>query len=115
MSEDPHDTRLRSSLLVRTEGGLNIVIDTGPDFRQQCLRYGISSVDAVLYTHAHMDHIAGLDDIRRFNVHIEDISFTPLPLEHGPEESTCFMFPEWAYCTDCSGIPTGTARFLSEI
>jgi phosphoribosyl 1,2-cyclic phosphate phosphodiesterase len=65
-SEDPRDRRLRPSIAVRSEGGCAI-IDTGPDFRQQVLRAGIEKIDAVLFTHAHADHILGLDDLRPFN------------------------------------------------
>jgi phosphoribosyl 1,2-cyclic phosphate phosphodiesterase len=65
-STDKRDKRLRSSILVET-GDRTIVIDTGPDFRQQMLRVGVQNLDAVLYTHGHRDHIAGLDDIRAFN------------------------------------------------
>lgn len=65
-SEDPRDKRLRSSILVETDG-LGLVIDTGPDFRQQMLRAEVSRLDAILFTHEHRDHIAGLDDIRSFN------------------------------------------------
>lgn len=65
-SEDPKDKRLRSSVLVEADG-LVVVIDTGPDFRQQMLNAGVSRLDAVLFTHEHRDHIAGLDDIRSFN------------------------------------------------
>ena len=65
-SLDPKDHRLRTSVLVQTKGK-NIVIDTGPDFRQQMLRTGISKLDAVLFTHEHKDHVAGLDDVRPFN------------------------------------------------
>ncbi len=65
-SSDSRDTRLRTSALVQTNN-LNIVIDTGPDFRYQVLRAGLQRLDAVLYTHEHRDHIAGLDDIRPFN------------------------------------------------
>lgn len=60
------DKRLRSSIMVETETTC-IVIDTGPDFRQQMLRENVSKVDAVVFTHAHKDHLAGLDDIRAFN------------------------------------------------
>ena len=66
ISEDEHDKRLRSSVLIE-QGEQVVVIDTGPDFRQQMLRAGVSKLDAVLFTHEHRDHIAGLDDIRAFN------------------------------------------------
>ena len=66
LSTDENDKRLRSSILVE-EGDQVIVIDTGPDFRQQMLRAGAAKLDAVLFTHEHRDHIAGLDDIRAFN------------------------------------------------
>jgi phosphoribosyl 1,2-cyclic phosphate phosphodiesterase len=65
-SIDPRDKRLRSSVLIETEGKL-IIIDTGPDFREQMLRENIKNLDAILYTHEHKDHTAGLDDIRSFN------------------------------------------------
>ena len=81
-SADAHDRRLRPAALVRwNEGGHErvVVIDTGPDFREQALRAGLTRVDAVLYTHSHADHILGLDDLR-------PLSFTvfkeggPIPL-----------------------------------
>jgi phosphoribosyl 1,2-cyclic phosphate phosphodiesterase len=60
------DKRLRSSILLSLPE-LNVVIDTGPDFRQQMLRAGVEALHAVVFTHEHKDHIAGLDDIRAFN------------------------------------------------
>jgi phosphoribosyl 1,2-cyclic phosphate phosphodiesterase len=69
-SRDPRDQRLRPSIAIewQQEGAElashRVVIDTGPDLRQQALRFGIRNVDAVLYTHAHADHILGLDDLR---------------------------------------------------
>jgi phosphoribosyl 1,2-cyclic phosphate phosphodiesterase len=62
-STDVHDHRTRPSIAVEFAGH-RVLIDTGPDFRQQALREGIDSVDAVLYTHSHADHILGLDDLR---------------------------------------------------
>ena len=67
-STDPKDKRLRASVFVEHQG-LRILVDAGPDFRQQMLREGISSVDAILLTHNHKDHVGGLDDIRAFNYH----------------------------------------------
>ena len=69
-SDDPRDRRRRPSLLVSFEGqgsARNVVIDTTPDFRQQALDSGLTTLDAILYTHSHADHIMGLDDIRPFN------------------------------------------------
>ena len=66
ISEDEHDKRLRSSILVEHENQV-VLIDTGPDFRQQMLSAGVTKMDAILYTHEHRDHISGLDDIRAFN------------------------------------------------
>lgn len=90
-STDPHDRRLRPSVLLRwqeqTPDGPRdraVVIDTGPDFREQALTSKLTRVDAVFYTHAHADHILGLDDLR-------PISFKafrengPIPLYASPE------------------------------
>jgi phosphoribosyl 1,2-cyclic phosphate phosphodiesterase len=65
-STDARDKRLRSSILLQTQS-TTVVIDTGPDFRYQMLRAGVQRLDAVVFTHAHKDHTAGLDDIRAFN------------------------------------------------
>lgn len=64
-SSDPRDKRLRSALHVKTPE-LAFAVDTPPDFRTQCLREGIARLDAVVYTHSHMDHILGFDELRRF-------------------------------------------------
>jgi phosphoribosyl 1,2-cyclic phosphate phosphodiesterase len=88
-SADPRDRRLRPSLLLRWReqaGGRErvVVIDTGPDFREQALRNSLTRVDAVFYTHSHADHILGMDDLR-------PLSFTvfreggPIPLYAAPE------------------------------
>ena len=65
-SKDPRDRRLRSSVLIHYND-LQIIIDTGPDFRQQMLREKVTQLDAVVFTHEHKDHMAGFDDIRGFN------------------------------------------------
>ncbi len=66
-SSDPRDKRTRPSILLRYNDRA-VVIDTGPDFRQQAIREDLDRLDAILYTHAHADHILGLDDVRPFNM-----------------------------------------------
>ncbi len=78
-SSDPRDSRLRCSCWIEVDG-LSLVIDTGPDFREQVLRNRISNLDAVLYTHAHFDHVAGLCDLRSFLFR----NSTPLPCYASP-------------------------------
>ena len=64
---DERDTRLRTSALLTTDNNSNILFDIGPDFRQQMLHHSVEHLDAILITHAHRDHVGGLDDIRSFN------------------------------------------------
>lgn len=66
MSDDPRDRRTRTSAVFGLPGG-NVLIDTGPELRLQCIAHGVRSVDAILFTHHHADHVVGLDDTRRFN------------------------------------------------
>lgn len=69
-SKDLHDQRLRSSVLISDKNHkseTNILIDCGPEFRIQCLKYGIKKVSAVLLTHSHADHLHGIDDLRVFS------------------------------------------------
>lgn len=65
-SSDPRDRRRRTGIYVSTDAAA-FLVDTPPEMRESCLDFGISKVDAVVLTHAHMDHIAGFDDVRRFN------------------------------------------------
>jgi len=74
-SSDKKDKRLRSSILIESQT-TRIVVDTTPDFRYQMLREQVHHLDAVLFTHPHKDHIAGLDDIRAFNF----FSGKPMPV-----------------------------------
>lgn len=83
LSNDRHDKRLRSSVLLE-EGGTRVLIDCGPDFRQQIMPFDFRPIDAVLLTHYHFDHVAGIDDIRPFcvfgpvNIHADRKTVTAL-------------------------------------
>lgn len=79
-SKDPRDNRDRSSIFIKTPE-CAWVVDTGPDFRRQCLRNGVGHIDAVVITHAHSDHIMGFDDLRPFTFG-EDAS---IPVYASPE------------------------------
>ena len=88
-SADPRDRRLRPSVMVSWTGPETrsphiVVIDTGPDFREQALRAGIAHVDAVFYTHAHADHILGMDDLRPLSFAAAKKS-GPIPLYATPD------------------------------
>ena len=76
LSKDPKDKRLRTSAFIQTDKGVCLCIDSGPDFREQMLREGIEKIDAVLITHEHRDHVAGLDDVRAYNY----IQQKPMPI-----------------------------------
>ncbi len=78
-SPDPRDKRLRCSVFVQV-GGVNILIDSGPDFRQQAFRAGIEHVDVVLITHHHFDHVVGMDDLRPYLF----ANRTPIPMFANP-------------------------------
>ena len=80
-SSDPRDRRTRSAAVLEANGA-TILIDTPPELRLQLVGAGIGSIDAVLYTHEHADHIAGIDDLRIFSVRHR----APLPV-YGPEET----------------------------
>lgn len=99
-SADPHDRRLRPSALVRwrdvaTHSERTVVIDTGPDFREQALREHITRVDAVFYTHAHADHILGMDDLRPLSF-ISLREGSPMPL-YADAETTKVLEQVFAY------------------
>ena len=95
-STDPRDRRTRSSVHVRC-GDVSVLVDSGPDLRAQALREGLTKVDAVIYTHAHVDHVVGFDELRAFCWHRE----SPLPLHATPETMDVLkrMFG-WAFSTE---------------
>ena len=101
-SDDPKDSRLRSSLLVES-GKTTITIDIGPDFRQQMLRIKVKDMDAVLFTHEHQDHTAGLDEIRAFNfLHDKPIELhATLKVQERLKQQYAYIFEN----TDYPGIP----------
>lgn len=92
-SQSPKNKRLRSSILV-SAGKTRVLVDSSPDLRQQALREHIVSIDAVLYTHSHLDHVSGFDDLRAFCWRRKDL----LPLYAGAETLASLerMYP-WAF------------------
>lgn len=102
-STDPLDKRLRASILI-SDKDENFVIDTGPDFRQQMLRAHVKSLRAIIYTHEHKDHIAGMDDVRAFNYREErDMEiFCTERVENALKREFHYVFSNDKY----PGIPT---------
>ena len=101
-SNDPCDKRLRCSVLIQVDGK-NIVVDSGPDFRQQMLRAGIKRLDAILFTHGHKDHTAGLDDVRAYNYVLQ----SPMDI-YAEERVQDVLHQEFAYIfaeTKYPGVP----------
>jgi phosphoribosyl 1,2-cyclic phosphate phosphodiesterase len=111
-SDDPRDKRLRTSIYVDVPGHQRILVDTGPDLRQQALTHGITRVDAVIYTHSHADHILGLDELRRFNI-AQDL---PVPC-YATEATWAHIRQTFHYVFDTKprlggGVPKLQARTL---
>ena len=116
LSDDPRDKRLRPSILVSFEDGemaRNVLIDTTPDLRQQALRAGLRRLDAILFTHAHADHIMGLDDIRPFNYGRND----RIPAYATPESlvkiQRIFPYAFEGEAVHPGGVPRVTGRHLN--
>ncbi len=98
-SHDPHDKRLRSSVMIEV-AGKTIVIDSGPDFRYQMLRNNVQHLDAILFTHEHKDHVAGLDDVRAFNY----VQQGPVDIYAIPRVQEALK-REFSYIFDNAGYP----------
>lgn len=92
LSSNPRNKRTRSSAVVTMPGGEVVLIDTGPDLRQQALREGLTRVDAVLYTHTHADHLHGIDDLRAFC----QIQRQQIPL-YGNQDAVSHISSKFAY------------------
>ncbi|MGA1582126.1 MAG: MBL fold metallo-hydrolase [Saprospiraceae bacterium] len=109
LSGDPHDQRLRTAALVETDE-VTVVIDVGPDFRQQMLRADVNSLDAVLITHEHNDHIIGMDDVRPFNF----LYKKAMPV-HASAEVLEMLKERFAYAFSARPYPGAPAFSMSAI
>lgn len=102
VSEDSHDKRLRTSLLLETDK-TTLLFDAGPDFRQQMLRAHVNKLDSIILTHEHKDHIGGLDDVRAFNYKSQDAIdiWAEDRVLKAVEKEYSYVFSEYQY----PGIP----------
>ena len=111
-SLDYKDNRLRSSIYIDTNK-VRLIIDTGPDFRQQVLRERITALDAIFFTHAHKDHTAGMDDIRGFNFHQQSEMpiYATVEVLHQLKTEFAYVFAEHKY----PGIPQVRVNQISNV
>jgi len=110
-STDIKDKRYRSSILIES-ATTTIVVDTTPDFRSQMLRSNVTKVDAVLFTHQHKDHIAGLDDIKAFNYFLQQ----PMNV-YSNEQTQKALLKEFTYIFDelkYPGVPDINLHVITE-
>lgn len=110
LSKDPRDNRLRVAIQIDTEGK-TIVVDVGPDFRQQMLRAQTEKIDAILITHEHSDHVAGLDDIRPFNFMYE----IDMPI-YSTQRVAKELIQRYGYIFEASypGVPKVEQHYISK-
>jgi len=105
-STDPRDKRTRVGALVESDGGTRILIDTPPELRLQLIAANVSSVDAILFTHDHADHVMGIDDVRA----LSDRSEVPIEM-YGPADTMKRLATRFAYIFDDSIKPLpGTSK-----
>lgn len=102
LSADQHDKRLRTSVLIESKNTV-LLIDAGPDFRQQMLRENVTKLDSIILTHEHKDHIAGLDDVRAFNYKSQDAVdiWAEERVQKALKREYSYVFSEYQY----PGIP----------
>ena len=102
LSADKHDKRLRTSIMIEAEGKV-VVIDSGPDFRYQMLREQVMHLDALVFTHEHKDHVAGMDDIRAFNYKQQSAIdvYATTRVQEALKREFSYIFSEFKY----PGIP----------
>ena len=112
LSQDSKDKRLRTSVLIETNGK-TFIIDTGPDFRQQMLRANVKRLDAVIFTHEHKDHTAGFDDIRAYNfIHKKKMDVYGNERVHETiKREFAYIFSDFQY----PGIPQINLHFIENI
>ncbi len=110
-SGDTRDKRLRTSVLIEKDNTI-LVIDAGPDFRQQMLRENVRRLDAIILTHEHKDHIAGMDDVRAFNYKSQDAIdiFAEDRVQKAVRKDYSYVFAEYQY----PGIPKMKLNPISE-
>jgi phosphoribosyl 1,2-cyclic phosphate phosphodiesterase len=110
-SDDNRDKRLRTSILIEKDG-TSLVIDAGPDFRQQMLKENVRRLDAIILTHEHKDHIAGMDDVRAFNYKSQDAIdiYAEERVQKAVRKEYSYVFAEYQY----PGIPKMRLNSVSD-
>ena len=109
-SRDPRDARLRCSALL-THEGINILIDCGPDFRAQMLRADVARLDALILTHKHYDHTAGIDDLRPYT----KLKAFPIFADDDTARQVRSMFPYCFYEVKYPGVPNIELRSIEDM
>lgn len=104
-SDDPRDRRWRPSIQLEMADATSVLVDTSPDLRAQALAFGVRRVDAILFTHAHADHVLGLDEVRRYNA----LQGKPIPC-YGDEQTVTEIRRTFAYIFDPPQLGGGVPK-----